>query len=88
MPGALHLQHPANAYQLSDIAHLGYSNPVSGYDRVILGMAGSIVLIIFGTVMILPIGQTDTLRFAADALDADYLTRFISIFVFLGISVC
>jgi len=31
MPGALHLQHPANAYQVSDIAHLGYLNPVNGY---------------------------------------------------------
>jgi len=50
-------------------------------------MAGSIVLIIFGMAMILPIGLTDTLRSAADAMGADYPTRFMSPFVFLGISV-
>jgi hypothetical protein len=32
MPGALHLQHPANDYQVSDIAHLGYLNPVNGHQ--------------------------------------------------------
>jgi len=49
MPGALHLQHPANAYQIIDITHLGYFNPVNGYyicyaeradDSAKIGMAG------------------------------------------------
>jgi len=31
MPGALHLQHPANAYQANDIAHLNNFNPVNDY---------------------------------------------------------
>jgi len=31
MPGALHRQHPANAYQVIDIAHLGYFNSVNEY---------------------------------------------------------
>jgi hypothetical protein len=47
MPGALHLQHPANAYQVSDIAHLGYFNSVNDHFLRVKRARNGFVIILY-----------------------------------------